>query len=230
MLGANERGFAAAWAGQYRGTLGSLEGISVSSRAPDNGAKSLLKLLFEERSARVLGTVLPVEYLYQPHRTEALYVDSYRSLQRRGGQTYLVYSREANDMNRLELQIPIGMRKALQLLLGPNAYGLAHWRMFAPELGHSVRFKCGENVRAAATSTILALLTYEHEHGSLPDRLDELVPGELNQVPIDDFDGAPLRYSRERRRLWSVGTELRDEGGSDPGATSYKQPTFLIPG
>jgi hypothetical protein len=224
-LGANERGLASAWAGEYREMLSSLEGS-----ASDEGAKSLLSLLFEERSARVLGTVLPVEYLYQPHRTEALYVDSYRSLQRSGGQSYLVHSREAEDMNRLELhQIP--MRKALQLLLGPNAYGLAHWRIFASEEGDLVRFKCAENVRAAATSTILALLAYEREHGSLPDRLDELVPGELSQVPIDDFDGAPLRYSRERRRVWSVGTELRDEGGTDDSSTSHmKQPTFPIPG
>jgi hypothetical protein len=230
-LGANERGLAAAWAGEYRGTLAFLERISVSSRAPDNGAKSLLLFLFEERSSRVLGTILPVEYLYQPHRTEALYVDSYRSLQRSGGQTYLVYSREADDMKRLKLETPFGMRKALQLLLEPNASGLAHWRMIAPGEGYLVRFKCRENVHAAATSTILALLAYEHEHGSLPDRLDELVPGELSQVPIDDFDGAPLRYSRERRRLWSVGTELRDEGGSDDGTTSsLEQPTFLIPG
>jgi hypothetical protein len=59
---------------------------------------------------------------------------------------------------------------------------------------------------------------------------EELVPAELQQLPMDDFDGAPLRCSRERRRLWSVGTELRDEGGSDDGVTpDMKQRTFSIP-
>jgi hypothetical protein len=50
-------------------------------------------------------------------------------------------------------------------------------------------------------------------------------------VPVaGDVDGAPLRYSRERRRLWSVWTELRDEGGFDDGVTpDLKQPTFFIP-
>jgi hypothetical protein len=91
--------------------------------------------------------------------------------------------------------------------------------------------KCAENAQAAATSTILALLAYQHEHGALPERLEELVPRDLRQVPLDDFDGAALRYSRERRRLWSVGTDLRDEGGSDAEAsTDMKQPTFLSPG
>jgi hypothetical protein len=56
------------------------------------------------------------------------------------------------------------------------------------------------------------------------------VPAELERLPIDDFDGAPLRYSRERRRLWSVGDDLRDAGGSDaqePGMLT--EPTFPIP-
>jgi hypothetical protein len=221
-LDANDRGFADALAGEYRVDLGFLEEVSVSSRAPDKGAKNLLSVLVGDRSARALGTVLPVEYLYQPRRSAALWAGSYRSLQRSIGQTYLVYSRESHDMNTLELH--------LRLVLGPNAVGLALWHENAL-WNDFVAWKCGENVRAAATSTILALLAYEHEHGSLPDRLDELVPGELSQVPIDDFDGAPLRYSRERRRLWSVGTELRDEGGSDPGTTpAMKQPTFFIPG
>jgi hypothetical protein len=38
--------------------------------------------------------------------------------------------------------------------------------------------------RAAATSTIFALLAYEREHGALPERLEELVPGELQRLPV----------------------------------------------
>jgi hypothetical protein len=166
---------------------------------------------------------LPVDYLYQPHRSEMLWTEFYRSLRRSAGQTYLAHSREALDVNRPKL--------LLRLLVGPNAAGLATWYITAPLWEEFVAQKCGQNVRAAATSTILALLAYEREHGALPERLDELVPRELEQVPIDDFDGAPLRYSRERRRVWSIGTDLRDEGGSDAGVTpDMKQPTFFIPG
>jgi len=46
--------------------------------------------------------------------------------------------------------------------------------------------------------------------------LVELVAaGLLPQEPIDPFDGLPLRYSRERGLLWSVGFD-RIDGNGDP--------------
>ena len=36
----------------------------------------------------------------------------------------------------------------------------------------------------------------------------------VEAVPLDPFDGQPLRYSKERRIIWSVGENLRDDGGS----------------
>ena len=53
------------------------------------------------------------------------------------------------------------------------------------------------------------------KHGRLPDNLNELVPEFLPSIPLDDFDGKPLRYSRERRLIWSVGRDLIDSSGSN---------------
>jgi len=179
--------------------------------------------LVDGHVATAFGDLLPRDYVYQPHRSEALSADFYRSLQRSAGRTYLELSFESFDTNSPAF--------LLRVLVGPNAVGLALWHFGASNLQRFVARKYGENVRAVATTSILALLAYEHEHSALPERLEELVPGELQRLPIDDFDGAPLRYSRERRRLWSVGTDLRDEGGSDKGVTpDMKQPTFFIPG
>ncbi len=63
--------------------------------------------------------------------------------------------------------------------------------------------------------TLLALRAYHVDHDRLPDRLDALVPEYLDAVPRDPFDGEPLRYSAAERQLWSVGTDLTDDGGSD---------------
>jgi hypothetical protein len=69
--------------------------------------------------------------------------------------------------------------------------------------------------RLRATRTLLAALAYERTHGRLPLKLDDLVPDFLNEVPADPFDENPIRYSRERRILYSVGTDQVDNGGEE---------------
>lgn len=36
----------------------------------------------------------------------------------------------------------------------------------------------------------------------------------LHALPVDPYDGAPLRYSRERGIVYSVGADFADTGGS----------------
>ncbi|HEX7619163.1 MAG TPA: hypothetical protein VF480_10655, partial [Verrucomicrobiae bacterium] len=66
-----------------------------------------------------------------------------------------------------------------------------------------------------ATRTILALRAYQLTHGNLPANLNALVPEFLDAVPVDDFDGQPLRYSVDRKIIYSVGKNLKDDGGDD---------------
>jgi hypothetical protein len=70
-------------------------------------------------------------------------------------------------------------------------------------------------VQLQATRTILALRAYQLAHGNLPPDLNALVPEFLEAVPVDDFDGQPLRYSAEKKIVYSVGKNLKDDGGDD---------------
>jgi hypothetical protein len=62
----------------------------------------------------------------------------------------------------------------------------------------------------------VAVARYRLAHGAWPERLDQLVPELLAQVPSDPFDGAPLRYKTAAAgaRIYSVGPNLRDDGGA----------------
>ena len=51
--------------------------------------------------------------------------------------------------------------------------------------------------------------------GKLPETLDALVPEYIDAVPADDFDGQPMRYSPEKKLIWSVNENLEDDGGDD---------------
>lgn len=63
----------------------------------------------------------------------------------------------------------------------------------------------------------LALHVHQSEHGGYPETLDALGPGWFDAVPIDAFDGVPIRYrlldSGDRYLLYSVGWDGVDNNG-----------------
>jgi hypothetical protein len=63
------------------------------------------------------------------------------------------------------------------------------------------------------TQTLVALRAFQIDHGDLPAALTDLVPAYLDTLPVDPFDGKPLRYSREKRIVYTVGKDLEDGGG-----------------
>jgi hypothetical protein len=65
----------------------------------------------------------------------------------------------------------------------------------------------------------LAITHFRADHGRLPERLAELVPEYLAELPDDPFSGRPLVYRRtdDSYALYSVGENGRDDGGTrDP--------------
>jgi hypothetical protein len=65
------------------------------------------------------------------------------------------------------------------------------------------------------TMTALALRLYRKENGRYPENLQQLVPKYLPSVPIDPYDGRPLRYRKLAKgfKVWSVGGNRKDDGG-----------------
>jgi hypothetical protein len=66
----------------------------------------------------------------------------------------------------------------------------------------------------AATRAIVAVCLNVARNGKMPASLEELVRDNvLATVPLDPFDGKPLRYSPDRAIVWSVGPDGKDNGG-----------------
>lgn len=63
----------------------------------------------------------------------------------------------------------------------------------------------------------LAILceVYRREYGSAPKNLDDLVPQYCDALPLDPFDGKPMKYKRDGEALviYSVGENGVDDGG-----------------
>ena len=67
----------------------------------------------------------------------------------------------------------------------------------------------------------LALRCYRTEHGHLPARLDDVVPGFLSRIPQDPFTGHPMVYCNQGTNwlLYSIGPNT----GYQPTITSAKE-------
>ena len=62
---------------------------------------------------------------------------------------------------------------------------------------------------------VVALTDYRSRTKRYPDQLEALVPDYLPEVPLDPFDGKPLRLKADGTGVivYSVGPDLKDDGG-----------------
>ena len=70
-----------------------------------------------------------------------------------------------------------------------------------------------------------ALERHFHDHATYPEKLQNLVPDYLATVPID-IDDQPMRYrqtSDGRYAIYSVGIDLKDDGGAARGTKPFRE-------
>jgi hypothetical protein len=74
-----------------------------------------------------------------------------------------------------------------------------------------------------------AIQRYHLAKGAPPNQLADLVPAYLEQVPIDPFDGQPIRYRRAEPGyvLWSIMDDGQDNGGKERDDVGKGEPYDL---
>jgi len=92
--------------------------------------------------------------------------------------------------------------------------------------------RCLTHVYFDALRTVIAIRRYRLAHGKLPENLEILVPQYLKKLPVDYFDGSVLKYSKEDSWLYSIGINLKDDGGSSDsfiGSDNWREnPTIPV--
>lgn len=97
---------------------------------------------------------------------------------------------------------------------------IARWRYpiaryMAPDVLLDLDVCYRAQARQSIARTAIAIERYRRSHGQTPKTLDELVPEFLDQLPVDPFDGAPLRYHSDAAgyKVYSIGPDGIDQGG-----------------
>ena len=100
--------------------------------------------------------------------------------------------------------------------------------MFLPALAKtSVKAATGE-AAAKLAATSFAIESFRHANNRPPEKLQDLVPTFIDTVPIDPFDGKPIRYRTTPRGyiLYSVDADGHDDNGTvRPARRKPKDPT-----
>ena len=80
-------------------------------------------------------------------------------------------------------------------------------------------------MRCDSTLVALSLTLYHRRNGSWPTRLEQLCPELLPAVPVDRFDGKPMKYvlTDDKPIVYSVGRNRIDEGGASSQETGLGQ-------
>ena len=88
-------------------------------------------------------------------------------------------------------------------------------------------------LRTALVGIAIERFRLAHD-GKVPGDLSSLMPAYLSQVPVDPYDGLPLRYkpTNDTYIVYSIGPDAKDDGGIEPPAGSKPKAlwdvTFIV--
>lgn len=161
---------------------------------------------------RMVWWLLPRTIYYRPNQTLALNEQMWRNRIEAGGDC----ASSHNDwVTQWMLSFDL-FDKPWKIPFTENVVGKVLFKTTAASLSTMDQKNCSLSSRAALTQSLIALRAHMNDHGSLPERLDELVPEYLAAVPTDPFDGLPVKYNKNKKMLYSVGIDRKD-GEGDQG-------------
>lgn len=162
----------------------------------------------EEMNKEILDTTgLRSVYFYKPNKTKLLWIENYRiNVDNASKDSYaqLVQPKEIIAFKWMDV-------------FTDNCIGNVLFSSYSTYFTGINAKAFGEAFHIEEAQILLALKAYKQDTGRMPDSLQDLVPEYLDELPIDPYDGKIVRYSPEKKIIYSVGSDLVDDGGDISG-------------
>lgn len=138
-------------------------------------------------------------------------------LLKRDSVSYLDIMQDCIDTTDLPAPERLAAAKAIAQAVEQGERGGIFTRLLVPALSRVMELEIKAQAHRLAAYCALAVEQYRLGTGHLPESLDKLVPQYLDAVPLDPFDGKPLRYRLLNPGfvIYSVGEDLSDDGGQE---------------
>ncbi|MDF1497903.1 MAG: hypothetical protein P1P85_00905 [Patescibacteria group bacterium] len=209
----NEDGFISIIKGEYYYQYSIIDALV-------NGNTEILQTHTGEQSWDI-SQKLKNNYYFMPNKTKALFAGYARKNIENA-------NKFCNNIQNVDIQMQVPS-SYLKVYFSENLIGKVFHDITALSLTSANAKKCNEDSLVSATQALIAIKAYKNDNGDYPNSLEQLVPDYLSSVPLDYFDGNLLRYSKENKILYSIGKDLKDDGGST--GDNWKKmtdPTFKI--
>ena len=150
--------------------------------------------------------MLPLaSFAFQPEKTKAMMAETHRML---------LTCLDLSLTESLSTLAKIDKKHSLlHLLCLPNGVGKVLHQLQLEYLLTIPVHRCWLDFHGTAVQTLLALKAYRQDNGELPNSLAKLIPKYMDELPTDPFDGKSMRYNKAKMIIYSVGKNLKDEGG-----------------
>lgn len=157
-----------------------------------------------------------LSYYYQPNKTKKIAVDYWQASIDNANKNYCkdINPMEAVKVKNLKLETTTDY---LKLLFTENAIGKRINDVASVILNSNglIYQRCAEDFSWASAKLLLAIKLYQMDNGKIITSLNELAPNYISEIPNDPFDGQPIRFLPEKRIIYSVGKDFKDDGGDE---------------
>lgn len=178
----------------------------------------------------ILGRTAPLylrlmdklSYYFKPNQTKRFFAEHFRN------EIKLISNKNYKETKEYQYKylIPSSFFK---ILVTENLIGKIIYETSAVSLSGVKQKEYLGDFSIIGTQLLMAIKAYQIENGELPNSLDELVLEYILELPKDPFNRELIRYSSEKKIIYSVGSDLEDSGGSEgENWEEMEDPTFKV--